>query len=287
MAIVIENSNSILPDSVVKCIKDFIEEMWEKYQIKKTFFNPLLREDIFPLLEKFCIVVYYPLENETNNGFHIADLPFSDGKKDVVYINTNQEMEKQIFTAAHELGHIWNLDEYVVNHLDIELDLNATEKIMNRFAAELMIPEKYFIELVENTYGKSSENIIGAKDFIRFTAFLMSEFFVPYKSILWRFYELEIINEETFEQIIPNDNEKNPLKLLLMRYLEVCIKEDGYNKLLYKSKKKWINEFTTYLKIVEQKGNINPEKIALLKEKFDIPTDSIEIPNNEISLDNR
>ena len=106
------NRQRELTSNEVTAIKECVKEY--RAEIKAKFPNKLLREDVLDLLEDYCKVVYYPLEKEANNGFHVADIPDKDGNPlTFVFINTAQTLEKQIFTAAHELGHIWRVDDYV------------------------------------------------------------------------------------------------------------------------------------------------------------------------------
>ena len=57
----------------------------------------MLREDVLDLLDKFCTVVYFPLENEENNGFHMTGIPLADGSKhNFVFINTAQTISWQV-----------------------------------------------------------------------------------------------------------------------------------------------------------------------------------------------
>ena len=50
-----------LPEGVILCIKQFINNNGLKEET-------LLRDGIFALLEKYCTVLYYPQENEDNDG---------------------------------------------------------------------------------------------------------------------------------------------------------------------------------------------------------------------------
>lgn len=93
-----------LPQNVVEFIVQFILEKRQSVELITKFPNPILRSDVLELLDVYCTVVYYPKENESNNGFHVTGILDRLGnEKHFVYINTNQTIDKQIFTAAHEL----------------------------------------------------------------------------------------------------------------------------------------------------------------------------------------
>lgn len=285
-----DKSSKLLPENIVNCINDFRTKKWSELQLEKEYVNALLREDIFSLLEKFCVVLYYPLDDETNNGFHIDNLPiFSGDISEVVFINTNQTTEKQIFTAAHELGHIWHLDEYITEQIGHRPDYTTIEKIMNRFAAELMIPTDHFKTVLGKAILANQQSPEGDKsNIIKIIAHLMNEFFVPYKSIVWRLFELGFLSEAHFDTLCPaNDccSDDDPSLRKVYVYLYNCIKEEGYDKLLQRTQKKYIKDFSDYLKKAELKGNISSSKITLLREEFDIPSETPDVPVNDISFD--
>lgn len=55
---------------VVEAIKKIILDIKEKCIIK----NTAIKDSIFGIPENECTVIYYPLENEKNRGFHIKKL---------------------------------------------------------------------------------------------------------------------------------------------------------------------------------------------------------------------
>lgn len=65
---------------IINTITKFVRNKLNDDNIRVAFPNALLREDVLELLDRYCTVVYYPLYNESNNGFHI-NLPQSDGDK--------------------------------------------------------------------------------------------------------------------------------------------------------------------------------------------------------------
>lgn len=106
-----------LPESVVFGIKQFINDKGLKSQ-------PLLRDGIFALLEQYCTVLYYPQKEEANDGCHVKRL-VNNEIVNFVFINTHKSIEKQFFTATHELGHILELPEYLKkNSLDFTPEMD-------------------------------------------------------------------------------------------------------------------------------------------------------------------
>ena len=65
-----------------------------------------------------------------------------------VYLNTAKPLEKQIFAAGHELGHLWNVADIIWNaQLEKQFPRKENEEAaMNRFSAELLMPEKTFYQ---------------------------------------------------------------------------------------------------------------------------------------------
>jgi len=84
----------------------------------------------FSILEKTAIVVFYPLDDE-NDGFHIQRT-LKGKSADFVYINTSKAIEKQIFTAAHELGHRLGVESYISEFCKNFDVLKYRENVVNR-----------------------------------------------------------------------------------------------------------------------------------------------------------
>ena len=107
--------------------------------------NVAIRDNIFGILEDNCTVIYYPLENEKNRGFHIKRIVKNE-LEDFVYINTAKPIAEQIFAAAHEFGHIFEVSDKVWKMMEYSgfPTEEDEENITNRFAAELLMPAEVF-----------------------------------------------------------------------------------------------------------------------------------------------
>ena len=114
--------------------------------------NEIIRDDVFSILQDCnCTVLYYPLEDENIDGCHI-EKPVNGKLEQFVFINSHNKRERQAFSAAHELGHIWKVDDRLrKKYPDREID---TEMVVNRFAAELLMPEKLFREAITKQLDK-------------------------------------------------------------------------------------------------------------------------------------
>lgn len=85
------------------------------------------------------------LERSLNKG-HILGLVLKDSKNAVIYYSSNDSINRQRFTIAHELGHICshlipnsNDYPYIDWRIEEESETNR-EKAANIFAGELLIP---------------------------------------------------------------------------------------------------------------------------------------------------
>ena len=82
------NMPSILSQSIANAICSFI-----RTECNTEDESSPLGKRIFEILENYCTVIYYPIEDaiEKNDGFLMADIPMSDGSsKSITYINTYQ-----------------------------------------------------------------------------------------------------------------------------------------------------------------------------------------------------
>ena len=281
---------SVLNLNAEEEIKCFIEKIFEKDRLRDFFPNALLREDVLELLDKYCTVIYYPLKGESNNGFRIKEIPFADGsQQDFVFINTAQAMEKQVFTAAHELGHIWNVDDYIVEKLGLPQTQEQREMVVNRFAAILLMPKDIFTVSARGALDEladSESKSIRVIDLLKVIAILMNQFFVPMKSVVLRLVELGFIKNQAADMLLGyRDIPIQEVEDLV----EVIITELGFVKLLKPSNKKWIEGLSEKLDIAERHSLVSQNKINLLRKKFDLPPKGSALPGmqEQITLDTR
>ena len=170
--------------------------------------NSIIRGDVFSILENHCSVIYYPIDNEKNCGFHIKRL-INDRLEDLVYINTAKPMGEQVFAAAHELGHIWDVGHKVWKRLSCEDELQQEleEDITNRFAAELLMPKDIFIDTFKyyrHEFGNAGSKI-DEETLIKVIAKEMNEFMVPYVAIRKRIHEVGIISDDVNDVLKTHD----------------------------------------------------------------------------------
>jgi len=259
-----------MDDKQVDAILEFIKINWEKNNLNTLYPNKLLRNDVLKLLDEYCTIVYYPLNDHINNGFH-TEIPDKNGvDQHFVFINTSQTIEKQVFTAAHELGHIWGVDEFVCEQCNVpENDDAAREKIINRFAAELLMPKEFFLQATYRGVRKYFQNPRKAsiKNFFQLVAMLMNLFFVPSAAIILRFAELDIMQQDIAADLI--DRLKAPNSLLL-KTQEQILRDLGFTEFLIADQRKWIEGLPELLQKAELVGKISQEKINKVRNDFGI-----------------
>lgn len=222
--------------------------------------NEIIRDDVFAILEKQCIVLYYPLENDKIEGCHIIK-PLGEKTEQFVFINTTKAIQEQTWTAAHELGHVWKVDCHVKEVLD-RRDLDS-EDLVNRFAAELLLPKEKFVQELRQRlqeYGykgpKMQEEMM-----VRLVTYLMNYFCTPYKAIIRRFIELDYINEKAEKKFLQGFEKQEALYKRL-------ISENQYTRLESVNSACSMGMIEQDINLLEQSGIYSDKKITRLREMF-------------------
>lgn len=250
----------IMNKNIVKGIQEQVKKIKNEYDIV----NEIIRDDVFSILQGLdnCNVLYYPLDDDIG-GCHIEKMV--NGKMEqFVFINTNHPREKQAFVAAHELGHIWKVDEKLRECLPDEKI--ECEEVVNRFAAELLMPEERF-KIVLNTYldriGYRGPKI-AQEELVKLIAYLMNYFFVPYMAVLYRFNELGRINERYIDSMRHYKDSDT---------LKDVIKTEQYTRLSIVTRLKSLDNLQEYLDQAEKQGFISSTKAMTIREDFELPQD--------------
>lgn len=261
-----------LPDNVVNKIQEEVKIIVDKYKIV----NRIIRNDIFEILDKLCVVLRYPLDDEEANGIHVVRCVKGEDRH-FVFINTSNGIEKQVYTAAHELGHVWKIDEKVLAQF---LDNYEPEAIINRFAAELLMPMDIFIRAFSL---KCCELGIQAgqveeKQLINVIIFLMNTFMVPYKAVIYRIEEVGIID-------LQNRMKLEACEEKYKDYLEECVKANDYQNILKTDKQKSMSDLYNMLVVAEENKLLSDKKIKYIRELFEYKNSIIEYDDiDEIAI---
>ena len=263
-------SKIILNKEIVDIIKREINSLIENNNIV----NPVLRNDVFALLEaQDCTVLYYPLEDAIE-GFRIRK--YVNGKdEEFIYINTANPEDIQIFTAAHELGHLINIDQIVCNELQmINVTKKMREDIIDRFAAELLLEPESFIKMFKSKVSKyvNEQGLISGECMIKTIVFLMDFFMVPYDAVVRRLQETSRISEEARDYLL--DREKVSISLI-----EKAIEEGKYKR-LKPTQIKSFGELPQLLEKLDDAGVINERRLQNIMEVFGIKElETYDIPS--------
>lgn len=266
-----------------RMIREFVEKKQE--ELKEQYPNVLLRDETLKLLEQYCTVLYYPLQGETNNGFHIDNIPTKDGKlHHFVYLNTAQTLEKQVFTAAHELGHIWRVDDHIQNAWHekhgrrLKIDEDLREQIINRFAAELLMPAQYFKAKfhTESKEKIQEDGTLRLLDMLRIVAKMMEHFFVPWKSVVYRFGELGILPEADTKTLLGEGELSLLTPDLIEDTLDAIKTELGYEELFKTEERKWIEGLPELLDRAASQNVVSKTKLEAIYQTFGLEKKTID-----------
>ena len=217
-------SHSIkLSDDVIDILKQIVVDLKKENSIEPDF---IIRSGIFGILENKCTVLYYPLPDEKNRGFHIKRL-VNDSIEDFVYINTDKTVEQQVFTAAHELGHIYNVYSKVCKEASLRgilldgNDKDYEEKITDRFAAEFIMPEQVFIKNSKKYFDELNiSDLAEPIKLLIIMAKLMADYLAPFDAVRKRLNEVGLIGESANKYFSLN-------KIELEKIINVLKKDDN------------------------------------------------------------
>lgn len=250
-------------EEIVNAIQEEIGKIRNKYVIN----NDIIRDDVFGILEKYCTVLYYPFEGEKNCGFHAKKI-VKEQLEEFVYINSAKTLEEQVFTAAHELGHIWNVAQHVWKETsqEGELSLSDEEDITNRFAAELLMPADKFKETFREHVKNEKIDIknVTLGDLAKLIVLQMNDYLVPYDAVRKRLHETNIITDDG-KQFLKSKNIRNNIMAAVDKYIREMNARLGDKKSTIS-----ISGLRNLLEEAEQKNTLDEYTIDKIKEDFKI-----------------
>lgn len=133
--------------------------------------------DIAGLIEDNGIKLY-PLKLVSDGLFGLSVSEFEGGPAIIVNVWERISVERWIFSAAHELGHLWlHLDSYDVNQSGED---RSQENEANVFASYFLMPEESFVSEWQETAGL---------DLVERVFKIKSIFNVSYRTVLYRISE--------------------------------------------------------------------------------------------------
>lgn len=135
-----------------------------------------------------------PLDPEEFRGFTLVDRGIS-----LIFVNTQDTKSAQLFSLAHELGHVL-LGEPGVSGEEID-GAPDIERWCNRFAAEFLIPASYFRQMWEESPHETDA-----------IATIAHRLGVSPAATVWRGVDLELISREDAHELIEACSYSGPIK---------------------------------------------------------------------------
>lgn len=221
MNTIIENSlyknNPTQFQTLRKCVKEFSTSYVG---------SNIIQDDIFGLLRNFA--------EKNKKHLELIKLPIQDddfcaftcirsGELFTV-LNSSLPLSKQIYAAAHELYHVWcyisdqndslthNGSLLTADHLDEE-SISQEDMEANAFAALLLVPSAALSEQMD-VYDIDRRNI-SLNNVVK----LMDIFAVPFKAMVLRMLEENMLDERAADQLIQEGTEDNLMRSMSRQYV--------------------------------------------------------------------
>ncbi len=159
--------------------------------------------DIRLLLEQKGILLCeypYPDSEGTHTYGNITWFKTDDGTITFIGLNTSSYYDEQIFALAHEIYHYsTQTGKAYTPELDYEDEL--VEKQADRFAAELLLPDEALKRAVKDAFAALDLFDVPDNRLLRFAARIQCDWWLPYQSIINRFYEEKLIAQEQYHRL--------------------------------------------------------------------------------------
>lgn len=194
-----------LSDQEIESIRDLARE--SRFRLGFSDFPPIAN-DIYTILEKLGIILLeFPIEAENDTpSFSAVILSSEEGGESLVFIglNTAGYYDKQIFALAHELYHFFTKTDSHLSRLDgKEYDVNEAKA--DWFAAEFLLPEEVLKRRVFEEFASRSLKEIQTKALLRFIARLHCTWWLPYRSLVKRLWEIKAITKQQYQELYDID----------------------------------------------------------------------------------
>lgn len=170
--------------------------------------DPPIANDIHTILEKLNIILLeYPIGAASGKpAFSAVILCSEEGMESLVFIglNTADYFDKQIFAIAHELYHFFSKAGSHLSRQDGQ-ENDVVEAKANRFAAEFLLPEDVLRRRVFQEFKSYSLEEVQTKVLLRFIARLHCTWWLPYRSLVKRLWEIQAITERQYQELYQID----------------------------------------------------------------------------------
>jgi Zn-dependent peptidase ImmA (M78 family) len=174
--------------------------------------DPPIANDIKTILDKLGIILLeIPIEAEREKpAFSAVILCSDEGGERLVFIglNTADYVDKQIFAIAHELYHYFTKTGSHLSRQNGSED-DVVEAKANLFAAEFLLPENTLKRQVFEEFKSYSLETVQRRVLLRFIARLHCTWWLPYRSLVKRLWEIKAITETQYHELYAI-NERDP-----------------------------------------------------------------------------
>ncbi len=188
-------------------------ELIQKLARKKRFElgfseDPPIANDIYTILDKLEILLLEtPIESEEEKPAFSALIQCSeeDGKRLIfIGLNTADYFDKQVFAIAHELYHYFTKTGSHLSRQDGQ-EKDIVEAKANWFAAEFLLPEEVLKRRIFEEFKAYSLKRVQIKVLLRFIARLHCTWWLPYRSLVKRLWEIRAITKDQFHHLYTID----------------------------------------------------------------------------------
>lgn len=186
-----------------------IREKAEEFRRKAGIIGDVpLADDIFTILDNIDIkLLEYPVKGSAEKpAFSAALIYYKEQKEEFVFLglNTADYFDNQIYAVAHELYHYVTKTPSQLCRLSEKHD-DMVENKANRFAEELLLPEKVLTSNILKEFKYISLVKLKTNILLRFIARLHCTWWLPYRAIVKRLYEMEAISNQQHDLLVTLD----------------------------------------------------------------------------------
>jgi len=238
---------------------------------------------IFSLLSLNARVIYYPLGKTGPWGitymWGIDSANSSD--KPFVVINTSIPVDAQVFAAAHELYHIWydkkaeSIPASILGEIDeFGAQLDVSELKANRFAAEFLVDDELLrqeMRIYSISKHKTSEKSI---------LLLASLFTVPYKTMVKRLFEIDVIGRNDRDQyLLKSENDVDQLRKRFSFTIPDCDEKIAIDNLVELSVAMYEKQRISYekLQFLLSMSGLEPRDVGVAEPQAYVPPNDDEL----------
>lgn len=161
-----------------------------------------IADDIFIVLDNLDIkLLEYPvIGTEEEPAFSAALIYYKEENEEFVFIglNTADYFDRQIYAVAHELYHYITKTPSQLCRLSKTHD-DVSENKANRFAEELILPEKVLNSVILKEFKNHSLENLKINTLMRFIARLYCTWWLPYRAIIKRLKDIDAISGKQYE----------------------------------------------------------------------------------------